>query len=111
MSKRKQAEKILYDTLNIMDKSGVNTGHYKKMFSKMKDKEFDSFMIKFLKDSTQQFYLEIEPFEREASITDIKKAADYLKVPLEEYVYMPYASEGDTHIRTAQPVPVGLNCM
>ena len=108
MSKRKQAEKIIYDTLNILDKTGRNTDAYKKKFSKMNDKEFDKFMIDFLKDPSQQFYLEVEPFENEAGIKDIKKAADYLGVPLEEYVYMPYASEGDAHIRTAHPVPVGL---
>ena len=35
ISKRKQAEKIIYDVMDALDKTGTNTEKYKKLFDKM----------------------------------------------------------------------------
>ena len=107
--KRKKAEKMIYDTFNILDSSGSNTKKYKSILGKLSDAQFDDFMKKFLSSEKDNFYLETIPLEQEPKLQDIKKAADYLKIPLEEYVYMPYVN-GDTEnpIRTPYPVPVGL---
>jgi hypothetical protein len=107
-SKRKQVEELIYKVIGILDKSGENLKRYKSVFSGMTDEAFDKTMKKFLADDTENFYLEIVPFESEPKMEDIKEAADYLKVPLEEYVYMPYINnDAEDPIRTAYPVPVG----
>lgn len=92
-----------------MDITGMNTKKYKNKFSKMSDDEFHRYMRKFLSDDDANFYLEIKPFENEPKLEDIKNTADFLKVPLEEYVYMPYIN-GDTEnpIRSVTKCPTGL---
>lgn len=106
-AKRKKVESLIYSIFDTLDKSGRNTKFYKDMFGKMSDPQFHNFMKKFLKDDTENFYLEIEPFN-EPSLDDIEKAAKILNVPLEEYVYLPFESENkDNPIRTVQKVPVG----
>lgn len=107
-NKRKEIEKTIYDVFNIMDKSGENTKKYKERFSKMNNQQFDAWIKKFLKDDTANFYLEVVPFEHEPSLKDIEKAAKYLNVPLDEYVYIPFQAVDGEPIRTAEKVPVGL---
>ena len=107
--KRKEIEDLIYSTFNILDKTGTNTKKYKGIFSKMNDDQFNKYMKEFLNDNDENFYLEIEPFEREPHIEDIKKALDFLKVPVEEYVYFPHLNEGGEPIRTKDRIIVGLN--
>lgn len=109
-NKRKEIEKMIIETFNILDKSGRNGEFYKTFFKNMSDKEFDSYMKKFLADDKQNFYLEVTPFQKngEPTIQDIKDAADYLEIPLNEYVYMPYANPEGEPVRSPYPVPVGL---
>ena len=107
-AKRKKVEELIYSVFDALDTSKQNTNFYRQMFGKMSDQQFHTFMKKFLKDDSENFYLEIEPFENEPSIEDIEKAAKILNVPLEEYVYLPFEStDKDDPIRTAQKVPVG----
>ena len=108
--KRKKIEETIYHTFDLLDKTGTNTKFYKELFGAMSDAQFDSYMKEFFKDSTANFYLEIEPFKpgREPSIEDIKAAADYLEVPLTENLWMPYANPNGEPLRTTHPVPVGL---
>lgn len=108
-ARRKKVEDKIYKVFNALDPSGTNTKKYKNMLSKLSDDQFDSFMKKFLKNENENFYLEIVPFEQEPKLQDIKKAADVIGVPLEEYVYMPYINgDKENPIRTPYPVPVGL---
>lgn len=107
---RKQVEEKIYKFFDIMDKTGLNTKKYKAKFSKMTDEQFHKYMIKFLKDDDLNFYYEIKAFENEPSLQDIKKAADFLKVPLEEYVYMPYINgDKENPIRSVTKCPTGLS--
>jgi hypothetical protein len=67
-------------------------------------------MKKFLANEDDNFYLEIAPFEkdREPSITDIENAANFLKIPLHEYVYTPFQkNESGKIIKTQIKIPVG----
>ena len=52
MSKRKEAEKLVYDVMNALDPSGKNTERYKKMFANMSNTEFESFMKSMWEDDT-----------------------------------------------------------
>lgn len=107
-SKRKAIEKLIYDTFNLLDKSGANAAKYKNLFSKMSDTQFEKHMKDFLYDDSQNFYLEVEAFKREPKMDDIKEAADYLGVPLFETVALPFVTMDKNNIvTTAVPVPVG----
>jgi len=111
-SKRKKIEGLVIDTLEKMDKSGYNGNRYKDFFKSMSDAQFTKFMKDFLGDESQNFYLEVIPFEKgkEPLFEDVQSAAKYLGVPLNEYMYLPFANPDGEPLRTAQPVPVGLNC-
>jgi hypothetical protein len=108
-TKRKKIEELVIGTLDRMDKSGYNSKRYKDFFKGMSDSQFTTFMNKFLKDESEHFYIEVTPFEKgqEPVMEDIKKAADFLGVPLNEYMYMPYANPDGEPLRTQQPIPVG----
>ena len=92
-AKRKQFMKTLLDVMLILDPSGNNVDLYKKKFAKMSDAQFDKWMRDFRDDEKANFYLEIIEFERELELPNIEKAADYLKIPLYEYVCVPYVNE------------------
>lgn len=106
-AKRKAIEEIVYKTFSALDKTGSNTVHYKTLFSKMNDAEFDKFMKNFLNDEDQNFYLEIEPYVKEPSMDDIEEAAKILGVPLYEKVTMPFINPNGEPIVTSYEVPVG----
>ena len=106
-AKRKKIEEMIYGVFDRLDKTGTNTKKYKAIFSRMDDKAFNSYMKKFFADDSRNYYLEILPFEREPKLEHIKEAADYLKVPLEEYVYLPFSNPDGEPLRTRYKVPVG----
>ena len=106
-AKRKKIQNMIYDTISILDKSGKNLEAYKKFFDSMSDEEFNKYMKRFLNDPEEHFYMEIIPFQNEPTLKDIKKAADYLGVPLEEYVYFRHDGNKNNPVRTKYPVPVG----
>jgi hypothetical protein len=104
--KRKKIEKTVIDTFSILDKSGVNAKRYMDLFKSMSDTQFEAYAKRIAKDPNFNYQLEIIPFDREPTLDDIKEAADYLKLPLEEYVY--HYHEGRDGLRTREKVPVGL---
>lgn len=104
--KRKEIENLIFTTFSKLDKTGTNTKYYKDFFSKMSDAQFDKYMKKFL-NSDDNFYLEIDPYERDLSMDDIEDAAKFLGVELYEYVVLPYANPNGDPIVTQHPVPVG----
>lgn len=106
-SKRKQIEDLIYSVMSTLDKSGKNTEKYKSFYSKMDDKTFSNYMDKFFKNDKENFYLELFPFESEPKLNDIKKAADILKVPLDEYMYMPFENPNGPAPRTPTPCMTG----
>lgn len=106
--KRKLITKKIVETMNILDTTKYNGKKYEELFTKMTDDEFKKYMNEFLNDEDRHFYLEMEPFSQsEPDLTKIKKAADYLKIPLDEYVYLPFENPKGEPIRTPYKVPVG----
>lgn len=86
--KRKQVEALIYKTMNILDKTGANTQWYMKKFAKMNDKQFYDF---FSQEFPIKFQMKV--FEIEPNMPVIQKAANFLKVPIMERVYMPFIYE------------------
>lgn len=106
--RREKVEKYIYQVLNILDPTGDNTRIYQEKFEKMSDSEFDKYMKNFLNDEKANFYLEIVEYERDLTIENIERCADFMKVPLLEHVALPYLTEDPNNIiTTPYPVPVG----
>ena len=107
--KRKYFMDYLTNMYNILDPSGVNTKLLHDRYDKMTDEEFSKSVEAFLKDDSKKgFYLEVVEFERDLSLENIFKCAEYMKIPLFEYVATPHIN-GSTEdaIVTPEPVPVG----
>ena len=83
--KRIKAEAMIYSVMDLMDPSGKNTERYKRFFQNMTDSQFNSWMDEFLKNPKKQFELQALPFE-EPKYDNIEAAANYLDVPIEEYI-------------------------
>ena len=105
--RRKKLMKYLCDCMDLLDPTGENSKAYHDLFDNMSDKDFDSYIRKFFADHKQNLYLEIVEFERDLRIENIKKCADYMKVPLFERVAMPYLS-GSTENAPVTPEPVAV---
>jgi hypothetical protein len=103
--KRQKIEKLVLDVVRTLDNSKMqNFKRYEAMFKVMTDEAFEDWANKMghdLDDTIQMYQL---PFE-EMKMTQIKKAADILNVPLEEYVW--YRHNNPEGIRTKMRVPVG----
>jgi len=82
---RQEVEAIVYETMNILDKSGTNTEYYKNKFASMDDKQFLKYVsLKF------PYRFHVKPFEVEPTMEDVSKACDFLNVPLLEKIKLPY---------------------
>jgi hypothetical protein len=104
--KRQKIEKLVLDVVRAMDNSKMdNYKRYEALFRVMGDESFEEWangMGHDLDDTIQMYQL---PFE-EMKMTQIKKAADILKVPLEEYIWFRHNDQDG--IRTKMRVPVGF---
>lgn len=109
--KRAKIEKLLYNVLSLLDPSKVNMQKYQALFSKMNDDQFSKWMNSFLADEKSNIRLDIEEFgpdNRKLKFENVEKAAEYIGIPLFEYVYMPHISSDPNHpIRTKEKVLVG----
>lgn len=107
-TKRAKMENLIYGFFDKIDPSKINTNFYRSFFSKMTDKEFDSFFDRFFKDDNAYLVLTVTAFESDITIENIEATAKFLNVPLFEYVVMPYGSTDKSKpIVTPYPVPVG----
>lgn len=97
MKKRAAGEKMVYGVMDRLDPSGTNTKRYKKLFSTMSDSKFENFMRCMFDDDNMNFTLEVKDFERELTIAQIKAAANFLNIPLEEYVILPHITMDQEH--------------
>lgn len=105
---RLKMEKYIYDVFDRLDPTKTNTNFYKSFFSKMSDKEFDSFFSNLFKDENAYLTLTVESFDVDLTIDMVNDAAKYMNVPLYEYVVQPYFSKDkDKPLVTPYPVPVG----
>ena len=100
---RKKAEAFIFATLDQYDKSGTNSSHYKGIFSKMTDKQFEDLFKK-----KYPIRLHIKPMEIEPSMKDIIDALNFMDVPLMEEVNMPnmYTDEDGNPVKS-KPALVG----
>jgi len=112
--KRKEITTMILKTLGYLDKGNKNVDKYEKFLNAFKtNKEFYNWLTEFL-DSDENFYIEILPYDNEPELSEIKKAADYLNIPLEEYVVYndeskPYTSKtpvsvGYLHLKRVQQI-------
>lgn len=84
-AKRKKVEERTYHLFDILDPTGTNTDYWKKHFANMSDTQFEKWLsCKF------PFRFQSRPFEIEPNMTIIKKALDFLEVPLTESVAEPF---------------------
>lgn len=100
-------EMVLTTVQKLDNNKQLNIQRYKELFDVF-EKDPDQFrnwdvLNSNELDSTIQIFA--LPFE-ETSMTQIKDAADYLKIPLEEYVY--FRQHDPKGLRTKMKVPVGL---
>ena len=106
--KRKKFMAHLTKVMDLLDPSGTNSQIYREKFESMSDAQFDSYIKKFFKDPKQNFYLEIVEYERDLTIEQIQKCADYMKVPLLERVAYPYLNGDSEDVEVSPyPIPVG----
>lgn len=92
VANRAYIEKLIYDTYDALDPSGINTDKMRSMLSGMSDTQFASFMKNFLSNDSENFVLDTVDFEHELKMEYIEKAAKVVGVPLMEYVFMPHLS-------------------
>lgn len=83
-AQRLKAERLIYEVMDILDKSGRNTDFWKEEFSKMSDAQFKSYI-----SNDFPFYFQTGAF-KEPSMKQIVQALDRINVPLLERLYMPY---------------------
>ena len=84
-NKRKQAEKLIYDVFDAVDKTGTNTEHYKQLFAEMSDEQFYKFAQRRLPYRMTQELFKIEP-----TMSDIFEAFKVLDKTLIEKLKLPY---------------------
>jgi len=106
--RRKKVVDYIVKVMNLLDPTGDNGKYYQEKFDKMTDAQFDKYIREFIQDEKSQFYLAIVEYERDLTIENIEKCAEFMKVPLLEYVALPYlTNDPDNVIVTPYPVPVG----
>jgi hypothetical protein len=98
VTNRKYIEKLIYDTFDALDPSGVNRERYHTLFSEMKDNEFEKFMKDFLSDDEENFILNIIEFENTLKFEYCEAAAKVLNIPLMEYIYLPHLSMDKSNV-------------
>lgn len=82
---RKEAENLVYKTMDALDPSKRVSNYYRELFSKMSDVKFKKFI-----SGKYPYRFHTRIFDIEPSMDDIKKATDVLGIPLLEKVAMPY---------------------
>lgn len=82
---RLEAEKLIYDTFDKVDKTGANTEYYKQLFATMSDEQFFKF---FKRRLPLRYHTEI--FKNEPKMSDIFDGFKVLDKPLLEKVKCPY---------------------
>lgn len=89
-AKRKKVEELACRVFDILDPTGANTEYWKKYFAEMSDAQF----VKWLKTKFP-FKFQTRPFEIEPDMATIKRALDFMGVPLTERVAEPFLFVND----------------
>ena len=103
-AQRLEAERLIFEVMDILDPDGDNTEFWKEKFSKMSDSEFTQYI-----SNDYPFYFQTKAF-KEPTINQIVKALDELDVPLLEPIYMPfkYKDKNGRPIKTKECLVVYL---
>lgn len=83
--KIKKAQNLILETMDKLDKTGMNSSYYKEKFSRMSDQEFIKWAAKPLPIRFHSKAFEIEP-----TLSDAEEALNFLGTPLLEKVALPY---------------------
>lgn len=107
MNKREKIRKLIYDFLTIVDVNSefVNRDHYERLFEVMSDEEFNEWVKNMGKTPEDTITVYQMPW-KSVSLDQLEKAADFIKVPIEEYIYYRHIVEGE-EIRTKYPMITG----
>ncbi len=105
--KRDRIENLVKGFLSIVDVNSKfkNRTYYEDLFRSMNDDEFDKWASKMGNTLEDTINIHQLPWES-VTLKQIRDAADFLNVPLEEYVYYRHMVNG-VDIRTKHKVPVG----
>lgn len=97
------------EALDKLEGGTTNSSHYRKEWEAMSDTAFLKMMEDLrAHDMKQMVYFEIIEFERDLKLDNIQKCADFMGVPLYEYVAIPDVTGDDGNVVvTPEPVPVG----
>jgi len=99
---------VIYKVFNALDPSKTNTTKYKELFDPMTQEAFKKWFTGFFNNEDAYLILDIKDYANTLRLEYIEKAADIIKVPLFEYVYMPHITMDKSKIiRTRYKVPVG----
>lgn len=82
---RKEAEKLVLESMDILDKSKTNSDYYRQLFSSMSDNQFYELMKKDL-----PFRFHDKPSVTEPKMADAIDALNFLGTPLIETIDLPY---------------------
>ena len=101
--KRKEIEEYVIKAFDILDTSHTNSEYYKKIFAGMSDSQFEAFLKK-----KYPFRMQYKPSVTEPSMSDIKNALDFIKVPLLEKITLPnqYVNEDGVPVNTKEALVV-----
>lgn len=111
---RKKYEEKLYQLLDDFDPSHFNSNKYRKAFAKMSNAEFIN-MAKTMLDPDHDdfiFSIDINEMDRdnkdELTLEKVRKISEKWKIPLEEYVIMPFRNPEDPEhpMVTLTPIPI-----
>lgn len=106
--RRKAFMNKLCKSMDLLDPTKQNSHDYQTRLGAMSDASFDKWAKAFLMDDKAQLYLEVVEYERDLTIEQVEKCAEFLKVPLFEYVALPHITEDlNNVVVTPEPVPVG----
>ena len=98
VTNRKDVEEIIYRVFDKLDPTGINTDHYRNIFSAMKDEEFAKFMKSFLADEKDNFAFQLIDYENKLDMQNCENAAKELNIPLMEYVYLPHLNRDKSNV-------------
>jgi hypothetical protein len=105
--KRKEVQSKILKTLEILDPSKKNAKKYAAIFDKMSDAQFLAYFKKMASDDNNNFYVEMDLYdEKKVTMDTVESAAAYLKLPLEEFVYLRHTSPDGKPMRSPFKVPV-----
>lgn len=104
--KRQEIENLVISSLDVLDKSKINSDYYKELFSRMSDTQFEKFIEKRF-----PFKFHYKPSVVEPSMDDVTKALKFIGVPLMEKVYEPnvYINKDGVPVNTKEALVVYIH--